>query len=258
MGFILQDYSLSTCAILFIVTAFAKSYGSIYGGGSFVVQPLLMAFGIPPQVAVANDMFGSIGAQISVGLVFRKARALRMDVVKRWLLFTTLGTFAGVFLLSIIPTLILKALLLIICAIGIIYMIKPSGTLELRPVSKWSKNFAAFQIGSYLGFSGAGATTLCVAFLKKLEGLTFKQAVGTSKFLFFIPSLVAFAQYLFLGWIKPDLALLMFTACILGGWVGAHAAIRLPEKVLKITFYIAAVLVLGLASYDVLRTFRGS
>lgn len=258
MEFLLHNYTFTACAILFVVTAFAKSYGTIYGGGSFVVQPLLMSMGIPPQVAVANDMLGSIGATLTVGMMFRKVKEVRLEVIRRWVLLATVGTFLGVALLTILPTLVLKSILLSICVLGVLGMVLPlPDMVTAQAESRFRgllRKLSAFQLGAYMGFSGAGATTISVVYMRRFEGLTFKQAVGTSKFLFLIPSLVAVAQYAYMGWIVLDLALLMLVACTLGGWAGGWAALKLPEKVLKTTFFIAAILVFALAGYDLWKT----
>lgn len=261
MEFILQDHSLMACIILFVLTAFAKSYGTIYGGGSFVVQPLLMSMGIPPQVAVANDMLGSMGATLAAGMMFRKVKEVRFEVVRRWVVPVTLGTFVGVWLLSVLPLLVLKSVLLGICLLGIVGMVLPLPAVVPTHVEPrfrgLMRKLSALQLGSYMGFSGAGATTISVVYLRRLENLTFKQAVGTSKFLFLVPSLVAVIQYAYMDWLAFDLALLMLAACTLGGWAGAWAALKLPEKVLKTSFFIAAVLVLFMAGYEVWRTLHG-
>lgn len=256
MDFLLADFGIVTCLVIFSVTAFAKTYGSVYGGGSFLIQPMLMAFGLPPQVAVANDGLGSIGTILSVGMIFKKAKEINFDVVKRWLLWVSSGTFAGVALLAILPVLVLKILLLTICITGVVTMILPVPDLEISTKRNSSWRFITFKVGAYLGFSGAGVTTLCVAFMRRIERLSFKQSVGSSKILFFIPSILAVIQYFYMGWIALDLAAMMFVASMLGGWVGAHAALRLSEKFLKTTFLVAAVFVFIIAGVDLMNTIK--
>jgi len=51
----------------------AAVVGSMVGGGSLLLIPLLVFLGLPPQVAIATDRFAGVGAGVTAFLRFRSA-----------------------------------------------------------------------------------------------------------------------------------------------------------------------------------------
>lgn len=51
-----MDLSLFQLLYIFIAAAIGEAFGSMFGGGSFFVQPALLAAHVPPNITVANDI----------------------------------------------------------------------------------------------------------------------------------------------------------------------------------------------------------
>jgi len=74
--------SVWSLLILFFVSLIAETYGSVFGGGGLLIQPVMLALGIPPQQAVANDVSACLGSGLSRFYVFKKSKYIVYDIVK--------------------------------------------------------------------------------------------------------------------------------------------------------------------------------
>lgn len=48
--------------LVFLIGVVTGTVGALVGGGSLLSIPMLIVFGLPPQVAIATDRFAGLGA----------------------------------------------------------------------------------------------------------------------------------------------------------------------------------------------------
>lgn len=248
----MPELGLLSLAAIFIVTFLTKTYGVIIGGASFILQPFLLAIGIPPQMAIAHDIAGTNGSTITGLYVFGKTGHMKYRLALFMLPGLLVGPFAGVWLLSILPAVIIERFIAVVSCAGAAYLLirhkSDDGLVEKEMPRLWA-HYAViygFFIGAYIGFSGAGGGIVTGLVLLSLFGLTVTQSIATKRIIHAVPFVTSAIGYYYMGWLQPALFFTIFMACLCAGWVGGHITLRLNEKVLKFIFLSAAVLMAAL------------
>lgn len=246
-----MDYSLETLVVLFFVALIAEIYGSIFGGGSFLTQPALLAAGVPPHMVIAQDVGSSTGTAITGAYVFRKNKYVLFDLVKWWLPGMILGPIIGVELLLFLSEEVVEKFILILCVAGacsLFFIKKDKQNTEQHLTKYWKVKslLGGFLVGAYFGFSGAGAGTLTSLVLMSLFGLSMRHTLGTRKFIHLPIHLVSTAAYYYAGLIIWPVFLSMFAGCLVAGWVGSHIALKVPERILR-PLFLSVIVILCLS-----------
>ena len=238
--------------IVFIVMYIAEVYGSMIGGGSFLIQSVLIALGVPPHIAVAHDVAGANGTNIGGALVFYKYKQIRYELVLWWIPGLIIGALLGVKLLVSVEPWVIEKSLGFFALFGLIYMLflkKEQGVKEQVLPRKWHYLSIPFSfiVGVYFGFSSAGTGILTSFLLVSFFGLTFIQSLAARKVIHFIPMLVAALSYMYLDLLYLDLWLVMFSAGFLAGLTGSFLSLKIGNERLKWIFMsVVAILALWL------------
>ncbi|MGB1540514.1 MAG: sulfite exporter TauE/SafE family protein, partial [Rickettsiales bacterium] len=183
-----MDFGLETLIILFFASIIAETYGAIFGGGSFLLQPIMLALGIPPHLVIANDVGASTGTALSGAYVFRKHKYVVWELAKWWIPGIIIGPVLGAQLLAVTPAWMVEKLIAVFCIAGSIYVLffkqemRATETVNLPESWKIKAVFASLVLGTYFGFSGAGAGILSSLMLYGIFGLSLKYTLGTRKF----------------------------------------------------------------------------
>jgi uncharacterized membrane protein YfcA len=233
--------------ILFFVTSFI---GVVTGSNSLITVPAMFQFGIDPKVAVATNMFGltfmSIGASIPF---FRKGT---VDVGRIWPLIglTLISSTIGALLASIMSGGSLKLTVssaMIVVALFILFR----SDVGLRPAKAISTKSAiltyvlAFGLGVYGGLYSGGYVTMLTATLVALFGMTFTEAVASTKVINIFSSLVATAVFMWKGLVDYRLGIILSVTMFAGAYAGAHWAVKMNDKWLR-RIFIATVIILAI------------
>jgi len=244
------DLSYFDYSLIFLVTLLTKSIGIITGGMSFVLQPTLLLFGVPPHMAISHDIGATAGASLTGARAFTKQKNINWSLAFQWIPGMVLGVSLGVFVLDQIPPEWVETIILVLCIAGAIGMIfKKNSPSSGRSERHQHLSFNVYTVllsfvaGTYMGLSGAGLgtalTMLCVWFY----GLDLKKSIGTVRALL-LPSLIfGTLNFYIYGFLDLKLFLTMFVASMCSGILGAHLVHRLNAQVLKYIFNISAILV---------------
>lgn len=211
---------------------------AVAGGGSFVAFPALLFAGVPPIPANATNTLALWTGVVASGSAYRE----RLDTSGR-VLFPLLGAsliggLVGAFLLlktpahtfmRVLPWLMLGATLLF--AFGR----KVAGRSTMSVAGDASATAltgaAVFQLlaGIYGGYFGGGLGIVTLAMLAAL-GMTdihamnaLKSVLGTTV------NGVAVVAFIVAGAIAWPQAMVMIVGAMVGGYFGAHYAMRLPQ-----------------------------
>ncbi|MGA5601306.1 sulfite exporter TauE/SafE family protein [Streptomyces griseoincarnatus] len=227
--------------VLVLALLVGVSLGLLGGGGSILTVPLLVyVAGMDAKEAIATSLF-VVGVTSAVGMVSH-ARGGRV----RWrtgVLFGAAG-MAGAYTGGIVGGRIPDVVLLIAFAVMMIVtaaaMLRGRGNAdpdrapERLPVGRVLLDGAA--VGLATGLVGAGGGFLVVPALALLGGLPMPVAIGTSLLVIAMKSAAGFAGYLSSVQIDWTLTLAVTGFAVVGSFVGARLAGRVPAHVLSRLF----------------------
>jgi len=230
----------------FIVGAVAGFFGATVGGGGMLAIPYLMFIGLPPQIAIASARFGDMGFAMTSIRKFWKSNQIVWEYVPMLAVISLAGSLIGAnILLTIEPEYLQKvAAILLFLLLPFVVFKKEMGVVR-REVSKRSELISAcvyFLIQTVTGFFAAGTGPLVYYTLMAGFGLTIVEAVATQMIPFLVlavSSVIIFAMH---GLIDYPTGFVLLLGSAIGGYIGAHVAIRKGARWIKGLF---AVMVLA-------------
>ncbi|MCV9996336.1 sulfite exporter TauE/SafE family protein [Paeniglutamicibacter sp. ZC-3] len=230
--------TLTLALTLLLSVLIGLSLGLLGGGGSILTVPILTyVAGMNPKEAIAASLF-VVGATSAVSAVDH-ARKKRV----KWrtgLVFGgagMAGAFGGGLLGGHIPATILMlafALMMVATSLAMIRGRKvPSSEAHDGELPVPKVVLEGLVVGLVTGLVGAGGGFLVVPALALLGGLSMPVAVGTSLIVIAMKSFAGLGGYL--TTVSLDWALVggVTTAAILGSFIGARLAGRIPEPSLR-------------------------
>ncbi len=232
--------------ILFLATTFGATFGLIFGGGSFVVFPLLFQFGVDPKVAVATNLVAAIAQLVTGSLIFSKKGKVDFKVVKKTAPFYLVGGILGAFVLIDIEADFIKMLVSgAIIFFALFSLFKKKSLLEgsCTPVKKQSFfGILALTLGGiYQTSVTAGAGTLLTFILIYLYGLSLKCAIYTRQIVNLPAMVVAGGILMYQGLVDWYLLIPLILGRVAGALIGSKLLIKSRSKALSIVFTIVVV-----------------
>ena len=122
----------------------------------------------------------------------------------------------------------------------------PKPQIAPAPPAAWVTVLIQSVIAVYSGFFGGGAGIMTLASLT-LARMPVRNAAGTKNVLVALANISAAVVFALSGTVAWLHALAIGIGAIAGGWVGAHALRRLPERLIKIGVIVIGIgLTIGL------------
>ena len=228
---------------LFVAGALGGALNSVAGGGSFIAFPALLFTGVPPIPANATNTIALWTGAAASGGAYRK----RLDVPRR--VFTPLlaasliGGLAGAFLLlktpahtfmRVLPWLTLGATLLFAfgkkISGGRVSVIEH----ETTNTALAAATFFQLAVAVYGGYFGGGMGIVMLAMLATL-GMTDIHAMNALKSVMgFVINGVAVVTFIVAKAVYWKPGLIMIAGSILGGYLGAHFAQKVPQAWIRV------------------------
>jgi uncharacterized membrane protein YfcA len=233
-----------TRTLLLVAVGFvAGVFAAITGGNSLLTVPVMMLAGMDAASAVATNMV--VLASLSLGAVVRflRSRVVPFHPTAGLILVSVPGSILGAFIAVWMSELVLRTIIAVaIVGMGFLLAFQPqlgAAKRERSPRTRLLGYVAMAAWGVYGGmFSGGYATVLtlaCVAFfgVRLLEGIAVTKVVNFAGS--FAATLVFFAE----GRVQWSVGVPMSLAAMLGGWLGAHLALRWgPQPVRRLLFVV--------------------
>ena len=226
--------------LLGFLIAFAIGVTGV-GAGTVTAPLLILALGLPPEVAVGTALLFGFLVKVPAGAVY----LLRRQVDARALLRLLLGGVPGVLLGSLLLTQLKGAKDLVLLLVGLTVVLsaglglwrglKGVGRGRERP---WLLPPAAFGIGLEVGFSSAGAGALGTLLLLHATRLSPQKVVGTDLLFGLVLALLGGGVHLAFGQVAPSLLLALASGGVAGGLLGALFATRLPKEPLRLALLL--------------------
>ncbi len=251
-----MSLSPSTIGVLALAALFAGAVDAIGGGGGLVTLPLLMAVGVPPATAIATNkgqsVFGAAAA------LFRYARAGLVDrrAARATFPAAAAGSVGGAALVLLVPPSVLRPLVLVLLvAAAVALAVRPTAPPRTsRPPRSLAVAAAvALVLGAYDGFFGPGTGTFLIFAFVWLFHAGFQEASADAKVANFASNLAGVALFAANGLVLWSVALPMAGAQLLGGFLGAHLAVRGGDRVVRLVVLAVALALAAKLGLDLVR-----
>lgn len=231
----------------------------VTGSTSLITVPVMLQFGIEPRVAVATNMLALLCMSIGGSLAFRGRGAIDRTRLP-WLIALTLaGSIVGAMLLLVVPPQVMPPVIAVSMVAVAVFSVFQRGASAAGISHQVSRGMglagyaATFILGVYGGFFSGGYVTLLTAAFVALFGMTFVQAVSTTKVANVFSSSIAVGVFMWRGLVDYRMGIILGVVMFLGALVGGRVAVRLPDLWLRRVFLTAVLaLALKMLLYDVL------
>ncbi len=230
---------------IFIAGILSGFIGAVAGGGGLFSISLLLLYGIPLQITLATNKFGGIG--LSIGglykfikekkIVWKYAIGLSVagifsSVIGSKILLAadpaSLKTLTGILLLLLVPTIFLKK----------DFGLENKATSNNHKIIGYVLYFLISIIASFFGGFGAILISIVVFFF----GLPMIEANATELVSFTVFSVVSVVIFMANGIIDYQIGIPLFVGMLIGGYLGAHIAVKKGNKWVKAFFGIVVVI----------------
>ena len=238
-------------AVLVAVFFFTSVISVVTGSTSLITVPVMIALGIEAHVAVATNMLALTFMSVGGSLPFVGRGVLSRSRLPTSVALTISGSGLGALLLLSVP---LKALPIIIAAAMIVVAVfsllnknlgRASHDAPVSHVGVIAGYAATFLLAIYGGFFSGGYVTMLTAAFVLFFGMTFLQAVATTKVINVFSSGVATLVFVWRGVVDLKLGIVLGAFMFLGALLGARIALFLSTVWLR-RIFIAAVLCLAI------------
>jgi hypothetical protein len=218
---------------------------STVGSGGSVSIPSLIFIGLPPQVAIATDRLGSVGQTAAALLKFWKSGKIRWRYIPVFIIISLVGTAIGAsILLSIDPKILQKLIGIILLILLPIPFLKNKLGLkrqETHVIKKIVGFIIYFFLNIFNGFLGVGAGGINYFNSIIFFGFTFIESNATQIIPWFLLSVFSLATYARGGIVDYKTGTILLIGMIIGGYIGAHIALKKGELWVKRLFLLVVI-----------------
>ena len=238
----------------------AGTIDAAVGGGGLIQIPTLM--GALPQTAPAT-LFGtnklaSICGTGSAAFSFMRRVKLQWLLLAVIAVFAFISAFVGAACVSMVPTHILRPIVLVMLVVIAIYTFikKQFGQVHVdQRITPKLLIFAAIgslAIGFYDGIFGPGTGSFFIFFFIRFLQVDFLHASALSKIGNFMTNLAALSFFIPTGHVMFQLGLLMAIANIAGSLLGVRLALKYGSGFIRILFLILVSILICRLAYQIL------
>ncbi len=223
--------------IIAVIGIAAGICNAFVGGGSLIMVPSLILFGLPSINALACSRTMDVASAISNSIAYRRAGIGSWENGWRYTIALMAGTLIGNLLLQSVPTDFLKPAVPILLLLVTAYFIWSPHLHDEDRQPQHSLQFITWVgfggAGLYNGLLGPGAGVLLVAILNSWAGYGLTRAVGESKPLFIPANIIAFIGFFIGGKIIWPYALAASLGVIIGTQLGGVFAVKGGAKLIR-------------------------
>ena len=233
--------------LLFGVGAVAGFINVNAGGGSSLTLPTLIFLGLDAAVANGTNRIGLILQNIFAVSSFRKNRVYKFKTSIFLAVFTLPGAIVGALIATQVSNTLFQRILggaLILIVFSMIFS-RSYKKNALESTRSWFIYPALFGIGFYGGFLQVGVGFLFMAALYHLLRVNLVFVNMHKVFIILIYTIPALAVFSLTGNVNWQFGLVLAAGNALGGWWGAHAAVKGGDKVIRIVLAVAIIIMAG-------------
>jgi uncharacterized membrane protein YfcA len=237
--------------IIFLIGIFNGFINVTSGGAGLINTPLLLALGLSPYNALATTKFITIGSGISGSMKYHREKVFRNHIFILWVVLVSfIGGIAGAAFTFLVNALALEWSIIIIAASIILLTIfrkqgeERAGNEQVKPLHTMITMVGLFIIAIYGGSIGMGAGIAVIALLVHYTKFSYLQSSAVMTFFTLGAIIGSTLLFLFKGAVNFEYGVPLFLGSVVGGWIGAHTAVKKGNKLIKwMTISITVVLI---------------
>lgn len=235
--------NLTHLTLLFGVGTIAGFINVNAGGGSTLTLPTLIFLGLDAALANGTNRVAIFIQNIFAVASFHNRKVHQFKKSTALALFTLPGAIIGAIVATRVSNIlfqrILGAVLILIVFSMFFSRSYKNNNDNQSQTTQWLIYPALFGIGFYGGFIQAGVGFIIMASLYHLLHLDLIQVNMHKVFIVLIYTLPALLVFAYTGNVNWAYGLVLAAGNALGGWWGAHAAVKGGEKVIRIILAVA-------------------
>lgn len=244
-------------ALLLILFFLTSVIGVVTGSNSLITVPVMFQFGIDPKVAIATNMFGLTFMNIGATIPFLRHGSIDRRRVTPLVAITLIASALGAVLVIFITPANLKIVVsaaMIFVGIFILFR-RNAGVGEGREPS--TAAIAAtygltFALGIYGGLYSGGYVTMLTAVLVSIFGMSFGEAVASTKLINIFSSGIAAVVFMWQGLVDYKLGLIIAVIMFAGAYAGAKTVTKMSDVWLRRIFLGAVFLLAAKTAWDLI------
>lgn len=241
--------------LVFFVTSFI---GVVTGSNSLIAVPAMFQLGVPAKTAVATNMFALVFMSVGGTIPFLRKGSIPLKKISPLLGITFVSSAVGAALVGLISDQSLKLIVSIaMIAVATFILIKRDAGVE-KPEHLSRRSLVVtfiltFLLGVYGGLYSGGYTTILTTVLIAFLGLTFTEAVASTKLINVVSSSIATVVFAWQGLVDYTLGFILGITMFAAAYLGAHYATKLNDIWLKRIFLTTVFLLAIKTIVDFLR-----
>lgn len=233
--------------LLIAIGISSGAFGVVSGGASLISFPALLALGYSPIEANVTNSTGLATVGIGSSFAYRKRLREDLPLLINLLIVAAIGGLIGGILLlwsgervfkAIVPGLLIVAALLVLLQPWLVKRV--SKTHEARDRTKVAI-VGTFFASIYSGYFGAGVGVVLVGIYGLTLAGSLQRSMALKVAVAWVSNLVCVIFFLMFGPVAFATAGVLATSGLLGGYIGGHAAQRLPDKTLRFIGFAAGI-----------------
>lgn len=233
--------------LLYLIFFVTSIIGVVTGANSLITIPAMLQFGIDPRVATTTNMLALTFMSVGGALPFIGKNVFDTRRLPALIGLTLLSSAAGAWLVTLVPAEAMSFLIAFFMLGVAIFVIanRRAGVTPAKHVSRgaaFTGYLMTFLLGVYGGFFSGGYVTMLTSTFVALFGMTFMQAVATTKVINIFSSLVATGVYVWAGLIDWQLGIVLSVIMFFGAMIGGRIALKLNNEVVRKVFLVVVVL----------------
>jgi uncharacterized membrane protein YfcA len=209
-----------------------------------------------PREAVATNMFAVLFMTVSATARFARARVLRTELLLPLGILTVVTSAAGAFIAVKLPETVVKLVVGVSMAVLVVFIAvyrRKETAVAPTPARRMAGYVGATLLGVYGGFFSGGYTTLMTVLCTVCFGLTMMESVAVTKPVNLLSNLAASVVFFAGGLIDLRVGVPLAAANLVGGWLGAHAALKGGDRFVRLLFLVTVgALAAKLLAWDLL------
>jgi uncharacterized membrane protein YfcA len=245
----------STLFVLVVLFFLTTVVGVVTGSNTLVTVPAMFQFGIPEKTAVATNMFGLTFMAVGATIPFVRKGMIDYRKVSPLILLTVVSSALGAALVGLITDQGIKLMVSIaMIAVGVFILFnRRRGTAVIENPTRRAivlTYVLTFLLGIYGGLYSGGYVTILTAVVVAFFGMSFSEAVASTKLINVFSSVIASFVFAWQGLIDYRLGLILGITMFAGAYTGAHYAAKMNDVWLR-RIFLATVFLLAIKTlYD--------
>jgi hypothetical protein len=226
--------------ILFVTGLVAGFVDSIAGGGGLLVLPVLLSFGLPPQLALGTNKLQATCGSGSAAWHYARYKIVSVRECGPGVFSTIIGAIGGTLLVQHLDAAFLKHIIpILLLAIAAYMLLQPQlGAEDLRPRLRSGLFYpvVGLALGFYDGFLGPGTGTFWTMALMLGLGFNLTKATGYTKVMNFASNVASLVFFALGGQVLYAVGVVMGIGQLLGARVGSRMVVARGAKFIRPVF----------------------